>query len=50
MPLVIGREVVPDRVACDAPPSAVIYIDMYHRGYVEARAVPGFTIVAPGAE
>jgi hypothetical protein len=34
--------------ACDAPPAFVIFVDMYHRGYVELAAVPGFTIVAPG--
>lgn len=35
--------------ACDAPPAFVIFVDMYHPGYVEQAAVPGFTIVAPGA-
>jgi hypothetical protein len=34
---------------CDAPPAFTIYVDMYHIGYVEQAAVPGFTIVAPGA-
>lgn len=29
------------------PASARIILDMYHRGYVELRPVPGFTIVAP---
>jgi hypothetical protein len=32
---------------CDAPPTRVIFVDMYHPGHVEAAAVPGFTIVAP---
>jgi hypothetical protein len=35
-------------VVCDAPPKHDVFIDMYHPGYVELRAVPGFTIVAPG--
>ena len=35
--------------ACDAPPAFTIFVDMYHPGYVEQAAVPGFTIVAPGA-
>jgi len=35
-------------VVCDAPPKRDVFIDMYHPGYVERRAVPGFTIVAPG--
>jgi hypothetical protein len=34
---------------CDAPPAFVIFVDMYHPGYVEQAAVPGFTIVASGA-
>ena len=34
---------------CDAPPSFTIFVDMYHPGYVEPGAVPGFTIVAPDA-
>jgi hypothetical protein len=34
-------------VVCDAPPSRRVFVDMYHPGYVEAAAVPGFTIVAP---
>ncbi|HYJ30161.1 MAG TPA: hypothetical protein VEW25_07465 [Allosphingosinicella sp.] len=40
------------RVACgDAQPGQVeIYMDMYHRGHVEDRPVPGFTIVpSPGS-
>lgn len=28
------------------PASSEIYMDMYHAGYIEKRAVPGFTIVA----
>jgi hypothetical protein len=35
-------------VVCDAPPKHDVFIDMYHPGFVEHRAVPGFTIVAPG--
>ena len=35
--------------ACDAPPAFTIFVDMYHPGHVEQAAVPGFTIVAPGA-
>jgi hypothetical protein len=34
---------------CDAPPAFTIFVDMYHPGYVEPAAVPGFTIVAPSA-
>jgi hypothetical protein len=34
-------------LACDAPPARTIFIDMYHPGHVEARAVPGFVIVDP---
>ena len=35
------------RVSCgDAPPGRVeVHMDMYHRGHVEHRPVPGFTIV-----
>jgi hypothetical protein len=33
---------------CDAPPAFTVFVDMYHPGYVEQAAVPGFTIVAPG--
>lgn len=35
------------RVSCGdaAPGTVVVYMDMYHRGFVEERAVPGFTIV-----
>jgi hypothetical protein len=38
------------QVTCGAgatPASSVIYIDMYRAGHVEAKPVPGFTIVAP---
>jgi hypothetical protein len=35
------------QVACDAPPTHTIYIDMYHRGHAEARPVAGFTIISP---
>lgn len=31
-------------VACDAPPMHSVYIDMYHPGHVEKRAIAGFTI------
>ena len=37
------------KAACDAPPAFIIFVDMYHPGHVEQTAVPGFTIVAPGA-
>lgn len=32
-----------------APGRVQVYMDMYHSGYVEQRAVPGFTIVAAGS-
>lgn len=35
---------------CDAPPTHVIFVDMYHPGHVESAAVPGFTIVGPGED
>jgi hypothetical protein len=35
-------------VVCDAPPAHAIYMDMYHPGYVELRAVAGFSIESPG--
>jgi len=35
--------------ACDVPPAFTIFVDMYHVGYVESAAVPGFKIVAPSA-
>lgn len=31
-----------------APARVKVYMDMYHRGHVEARAVPGFTIMPGG--
>ena len=34
---------------CDAS-AFIIYVDMYHLGHVEQSAVPGFAIVAPGAD
>ena len=30
-----------------SPSEATVIMDMYHRGYVETEAVPGFTIVNP---
>ena len=38
------------RVDCGAaaPGRVDVYMDMYHRGYVEDRPVPGFTIVPAG--
>ena len=35
------------RLRCSgaAPADSVVYMDMYHRGHVEERPVPGFTIV-----
>jgi hypothetical protein len=36
-------------VACDAPPTRSIYIDMYHADYVELRPVAGFTIQPPAS-
>ena len=35
------------RVICRgaSPAESVVYMDMYHRGHVEERAVPGFTIL-----
>jgi hypothetical protein len=32
-------------VTCAGQPPKSVYMDMYHQGYVEGRAVPGFTIV-----
>lgn len=29
------------------PANSTVYLDMYHAGHVETRAVPGFTIAAP---
>jgi len=36
-------------VKCEGsePADTVVFMDMYFRGFVEARAVPGFTIVSP---
>ena len=36
------------RVTCPDGTSAAVVMDMYHGGYVEAGAVPGFTIVPAG--
>lgn len=33
------------RVKCEKSDEVTIYMDMYHEGYVEKEAVPGFTIV-----
>jgi hypothetical protein len=33
------------RVKCAEREDATVYMDMYHEGYVEKEAVPGFTIV-----
>ena len=33
------------RVKCEGRDEATIFMDMYHEGYVEKEAVPGFTIV-----
>ena len=37
------------QVTCpgSAPAETLIFMDMYHGGHAETRAVPGFTIVAP---
>lgn len=44
---VYGNIVDGYRVRCSgaSPAETVIYMDMYHRGHVEERAVPGFTIL-----
>src|SRR5690606_18827437 len=34
-------------VECAGAEPVTVIMDMYHRGHVETRAVPGFTIVAP---
>ena len=34
-------------VQCDEAEPVQVVMDMYHAGYVEARPVPGFTIVEP---
>lgn len=33
------------RVQCEGRDETTIFMDMYHEGYVEKEAVPGFTIV-----
>ena len=33
------------RVQCEGRDESTIFMDMYHQGYVEKEAVPGFTIV-----
>lgn len=33
------------RVKCDGKDEVTVFMDMYHAGYVEKEAVPGFTIV-----
>lgn len=33
------------RVKCEGSDEATVFMDMYHDGYVEKEAVPGFTIV-----
>lgn len=33
------------RVKCEGSDEATVFMDMYHEGYVEKEAVPGFTIV-----
>lgn len=33
------------RVKCEQSDEVTIFMDMYHEGYVEKQAVPGFTIV-----
>lgn len=35
------------RCSSGQPATAAVYVDMYHPGYQEAQAVPGFTIVSP---
>ncbi len=35
------------RCAAGTPAESAVYMDMYHGDYIEARPVPGFTIVAP---
>ena len=34
-------------VQCRGAEAVTVIMDMYHRGHVETRPVPGFTIVAP---
>lgn len=47
---VYGNIVDGYRVDCGAaqPGQVQVFMDMYHRGYVEDRPVPGFTIVPRG--
>jgi hypothetical protein len=33
------------RVKCEGSDEVTVFMDMYHKGYVEKEAVPGFTIV-----
>lgn len=33
------------RVKCEGADEVTVFMDMYHEGYVEKEAVPGFTIV-----
>jgi hypothetical protein len=33
------------RVKCDGKDEVTVFMDMYHKGYIEKEAVPGFTIV-----
>jgi hypothetical protein len=35
------------RVKCEGRDEVTVFMDMYHEGYVEKEAVPGFTIVDP---
>jgi hypothetical protein len=36
------------RCATGEPAEASVYMDMYHRGHTESRAVPGFTMADAG--
>ena len=38
------------RCATGAPVEASVYMDMYHPGHTEARAVPGFTMADAGVK
>ena len=46
-PGVYGNIVDAYQVECATQDMVTVVMDMYHQGYVEQRAVPGFTIVAP---
>jgi len=35
------------RVKCEGRDEVTVFMDMYHEGYVEKEAVPGFTIIDP---